>query len=187
VTPSLGAHLHAQLCVEVRERLVHQEGLRLADDRATHRDALALATRERARLALQEVLDLQDSRRALNAFLHLVLRQLPQLEPEGEVVRDRHVRVERVALEDHRDVAVAGGEVVDDAVADPDLAVGDLFEAGEHAQRGRLATARRADQHHQLRVLDLELEVVDRLSPVGIDLGDMLERDLGHGDVEPTS
>jgi len=31
----LGAHLHAQLRVEVRERLVHQEDLRLADNGAT--------------------------------------------------------------------------------------------------------------------------------------------------------
>ena len=58
----LGAHLHAQLRVEVRERLVHQEGLRLAHDRAAHRDALALAARERARLALEELLDLEDVR-----------------------------------------------------------------------------------------------------------------------------
>src|ERR687894_149642 len=35
-------HLHAQLRVEVRERLVHQIRLRLAHDRAAHRDALAL-------------------------------------------------------------------------------------------------------------------------------------------------
>jgi hypothetical protein len=42
----LGAHLHAQLGVEVRERLVEQEHLRLAHDRAAHRDALALAAGE---------------------------------------------------------------------------------------------------------------------------------------------
>ena len=51
----LGAHVHAELRVEVRERLVHQVGLGLAHDRAAHRDALALAARERARLALEEL------------------------------------------------------------------------------------------------------------------------------------
>ena len=51
----VGAHLHAQLRVEVRERLVHQEDARLADDRAAHRDALALAARELRRLALEVV------------------------------------------------------------------------------------------------------------------------------------
>ena len=39
----LDAHLQAELGVEVRERLVHQEGLRAADDGASEGDALALA------------------------------------------------------------------------------------------------------------------------------------------------
>jgi len=38
----LRTHLDAELRVEVRERLVHEEGLRLADDGTPHRDALAL-------------------------------------------------------------------------------------------------------------------------------------------------
>ena len=49
----VGAHLHAQLRVEVRERLVHQEDLRLAHDRAAHRDALPLAAGELLRLAVE--------------------------------------------------------------------------------------------------------------------------------------
>jgi hypothetical protein len=183
----LRAHLHPQLRVEVREGLVHQERLRLADDRPPHRDPLPLATRERARLALQELLDLQDLGCALDALLDLRLRHLVQFQAEREVVVHRHVRIERIALEDHRDVAVAGGEVVDDAVADPDLALGDLLQAGEHPQRGRLAAARRADDHHELAVLDLQLEIVDRLRPIRIDLVDVLVGDLGHGDAELTS
>ncbi len=40
----LGPHLHCASCgVEVGERLVEQEHLRLADDGAAHGDALALA------------------------------------------------------------------------------------------------------------------------------------------------
>ena len=49
----LRAHLHAQLRVEVRQRLVHQERLRVAHDRAAHRDALALAAGEVRRLAVE--------------------------------------------------------------------------------------------------------------------------------------
>ena len=49
----LGAHLHAQLRVEVRQRLVEQEHLRIADDRAAHRDALPLAAGELARIAVE--------------------------------------------------------------------------------------------------------------------------------------
>ena len=59
----LGAHLHAQLGVEVGERLVHQEGRGFAHDGAAHRDALALAARERARLAAAARLEAEDARR----------------------------------------------------------------------------------------------------------------------------
>ena len=52
-----GAHADAQLGVEVRERLVHQERLRLAHDRAAHRDALPLAARELRRLAVEQLVE----------------------------------------------------------------------------------------------------------------------------------
>ena len=47
----LDTGLHAELGVEVRQRLVHEEDLRLADDRPAHRDTLTLTTGERLRLA----------------------------------------------------------------------------------------------------------------------------------------
>ena len=56
----LGAGLHAQLGVEVGQRLVHQEHLRRADDRPAHRDPLALAAGERLRLAVEELLQVED-------------------------------------------------------------------------------------------------------------------------------
>ena len=103
----LRARLHAQLRVEVGERLVHQERGRLAHDRAAHRDALPLAARERPRLAVEIGLEAEQPRRLLDAPLDLLLVHLLQLQAEADVVVDAQVRVERVALEDHRDVAVA--------------------------------------------------------------------------------
>ena len=79
--------------------------------------------------------------------------------------RAPQMRVERVALEDHRDVTALRREVVDDAVADPDDAVADGLEAGDHAERGRLAAAGRADEHHELAVRDVEIEPVDGRVP----------------------
>jgi hypothetical protein len=147
---------------------------------AAHRHALPLAARQCARLALEELFDLEDVRGLLDALLDLLLRQLAQLQPEREVVLDGHVRVERVALEDHRDIAVLRRQVVDDLVADSDLAVGDLLEPGQHPQRSRLAAAGRAYEHHQLAIADLEVEVVHGLCPVGIDLRHSVVCDLRH-------
>jgi len=49
----LDAHLHAQLGVEVGERLVEEEDWRVPHDGPAHGDALALAAGELARLALE--------------------------------------------------------------------------------------------------------------------------------------
>ena len=59
----LGAHVDAQLGVEVGQRLVEQEDLRVAHQRAAHGDALALAAGELARLAVEQMADLQHARR----------------------------------------------------------------------------------------------------------------------------
>ena len=55
----LGAHLHPQQRVEVRERLVHQQHVGLRRDRARDRDALPLAAGELGRVAVEQLLDVQ--------------------------------------------------------------------------------------------------------------------------------
>ena len=102
----LGAGLDAELGVEVGEWLVHQEHGRLPDDRATERDALALAAGQLLWLAIEELAELDRLRGLVDPTLDLRLGDLAQLQPEREVLADGHVRVERVALEDHRDVAI---------------------------------------------------------------------------------
>jgi hypothetical protein len=84
----LGARLDAQLGVEVRERLVHQEHGRLAHDRASERDALPLAAGELLRLAVEQVLELDRLGRLVDAALDLGLGHLSQLQAECEVVAD---------------------------------------------------------------------------------------------------
>ncbi len=103
-----------------------------------------------------------------------------KLEAESEVLFDRHVRVERVVLEDHRDVALLRRDVVDDAVADPELAGCDLLEPGGHSERRRLAASGRADEHHHLSVLDLQVEVRDGPRTTVVDLRALVELNLCH-------
>ena len=72
-----------------------------------------------------------------------------------------------------------GGDVVDDAVADAERALGDLLEPGDHPQAGRLAAARWSDQDHELAVADLEVEVLDG-GDVAVLLVDVIERHGRH-------
>ena len=57
--------------VEVGERLVEQQELRLLDQGARQRDALLLPARHLGRLALQELLDLNQARRLARPLLGL--------------------------------------------------------------------------------------------------------------------
>ena len=119
----------------------------------------APAAGERLGLAVEELGDIKDLCRLAHAAVDLVvghflemrlavrirLRDLLELEREGDVFIDGHVRIKRIVLEDHRDVAVFGRDVVHLLAVDEELAAADLLETGDHAQRGRLAAAARAD------------------------------------------
>ena len=58
--------------------------------------------------------------------------------------------------------------------------LGDVLEPGDHPQRGGLAAARRADEDHELAVLDRQVHVPHGLVAVGVALGDFVENDVGH-------
>ena len=175
----LDPHLDAQLGVEVGQRLVEQEHLRVAHDGAAHGDALALAAGQLLRLAVDQFDDVEHARGLVDPALDLGLRIALQPQPERHVFRDRHVRVERVVLEHHRDVAVLRRHVVDDVAADHDVAVGDVLEPRDHPQRGRLAAARRSDQHDELMVGDVEIDAAHRLDVV-IALDHLTQRHVSH-------
>jgi len=157
-----------------------RKGLRLANDGPPHRDTLALASRERSRLLVQRVLQSEDARGFPDATLDLVLVEPAHLERETHVLGCVHVRIERVVLEHHRDVPVLGRQVVDHVVVDAHGAGRDRLETGDHPQGSGLSASGWPDEYDELAVCDRQIEIADRLRPVGIDLGQVLERDLSH-------
>ncbi len=156
-------HGAAQLGVEVRQRLVEQEHLRLAHDGAPHGHPLALAAGELFGAALQVGCQAEDFGGVPHPRVDLLARGLPVAQRERHVVVDRHMRIQRIVLEHHRDVAVARGDLVDGAGIDQDFAVGNVLQAGQHAQRGRLAAAGGPDQHDELAIADGEIDGVNHL------------------------
>ena len=129
----------------------------------------------------EHVRETEDLRGRFDAALDLAAVDPPHLQPERHVVVGVHVRVEGVVLEDHRHVARLRRQVVDDVAADADHSRRDLLEAGDHPQRARLPATGGPDEDHELPVFDLEVELVDRASPVGVDLRQPFELDGGHG------
>ena len=176
----LGTHGNAQLGVQVGQRLVKEEHLRLTDDGTAQSNALALAAGQSLGLAVEQVGNIEDLGSLFHALLDLRLGGLAQLEAEGHVVKHGHVRIQGVVLEHHGDVAVLGSHIVDQTVADIKLAAGDFLQTGHHAQRGGLAAAGRSDQHDELLVLNVQAEIADSGHIAGINLIDVIERYACH-------
>ena len=72
------------------------------------------------------------SRGAADARVDLGLFQAGGLEAEGEVLVDRHVRVERVGLEHHGDAALRRRHLVHPLAVEHQRAAGDLLQPGDH-------------------------------------------------------
>ena len=106
----LDAHLAAQGGVEVGQRLVEQEDLRLAHDGSADGDALALAAGQIAGPAFEVRVQLQDARGLIDFAVAFGLGHAREAQGERHVLADRHVRVERVGLEHHGQAAIGRGQ-----------------------------------------------------------------------------
>ena len=85
-------------------------------------------------------------------------------EAEGDVFFHREMRKEGVILEDHADAPLFRRQTLagaaDHLAMQADLAAGDFLEAGDAAQQGRLAAARRAEQAGDLAALEVEVDAI---------------------------
>src|SRR5205814_7345099 len=113
---------------------------------------LPFAARELARLARQQVVDSEQARGPLHLLSALLAGQALGLEREGDVLLDPLMWVERVALEDHGDLACTRRHPTHRAAADQDVPVGGMLEARDHPEQSRLAAARRPEQDEVLAV-----------------------------------
>ena len=86
------------------------------------------------------------------------LLHLPRAQAEGDVLEHREIGVKRVALEYHRDIAIARPDVIDPHPVDLDRAAVDLLQPGDGAQQGRFSAARRSDHHGEFALRDFEVD-----------------------------
>ena len=93
------------------------------------------------RHAVRELLELHPRQHLRGLGAALGLTDAAHLEIEGDVVEHAQMREQRIALEHHRRAALDRRHADDHLAADPDLARGRRFVAGDHAQDRRLAAA----------------------------------------------
>ena len=68
------------------------------------------------------------------AALDIIFGKLSELEAESHVVKYGHMGIQGVVLEYHCDVSVFRKNIIDQAVPDIDLTLGNVFKAGNHSE-----------------------------------------------------
>jgi hypothetical protein len=172
------AHMGAQLGVQIGQGFVHQEGGRVADQRPGEGHALALAAGQFGRAAVEERRNLQRGRSLFDGAAYAapglavpgheaaqqrqarVKRKAAHAQGRGDVLPDGHMRIERIGLEDHRKVAVAGMPIGDVVAADADGAAVRRFQSGDDPQKRGLAAPGHADQRQELTGAHVEVDAL---------------------------
>ncbi len=173
------AHLLAQAGVEVGERLVEKESLGLAHNGAAHGNALTLAAGKRFRATFQQRLKAEFGGGRLDGARDFLFRRFAQPHAVAHIVGNAHMRIERIGLEHHRNVAVLGCQFIDALAADLHLPGRDVFKACNHAQQSGFSAAGRADQHDEFAIFDLKIDTMQN-SMFAIALADRLNIDGSH-------
>src|SRR5262249_34254408 len=109
----LHTHSYAQFCVEIGKRFVKQEKFWLFHDASADRHSLALASRKLLRLALQELIQMQEFRRTIDPCPKLRLRHTGQLQAKSNVVENIQVGEQGVALKHHGHISLRRMNVSD--------------------------------------------------------------------------
>jgi hypothetical protein len=104
---------------------------------------------------------LQDAGGFVHALLDLGQRHFFDLQAVSHVVEHAHVRVQRVVLEHHGNVALGRFQRVDHARTDGNVATRNVFQPCHHAQQRGLAAARRTDDDDELAICHLGVQTMD--------------------------
>ncbi len=140
---------------------LEHHGARPGNERARQRHPLLLSARQRVGLARAEPGDLEGVQDLGHPPTDLLPGSSEHLEPEADLAGDRHVREQREVLEHHRDVPPPWRHLVDPDAGDPDLTRVGLLEPRDQPECRRLAAPGRAQQAHELALLDDERDLVD--------------------------
>ena len=175
----LVAQARSNLGVERAQRLIEQQHRRFDRQRPRQRHPLLLAARELMRVLRRLVGELNEFEDVGDATPALGTTDLAGAETVFDVVGDRQVGEQAVALEDHAHVAFVGWQTGDVVLVHLDRSAVGGLEAGGDAKGCRLAAARWAEQADQFTRFDPQVEPLegDRLAEC---LSNIVEGEIAH-------
>ena len=165
----LELHILAQLEVERSERLVKENDVRVTDEGARDRDTLLLTARKLLHGTLLVALEVYDGEHLCDLLFYLILRQLLELEAEGNVVIYIQMREQRIFLKDSVDVSLVRRQAVDPVAVKNHVAAFGLDKTADNAQRSGFSAAARAENRHEFLFMNIKVDVVENYLSVESD------------------
>ena len=159
------AKSRAQREVEARERFVKQKHARLPSERATDRNALALAAGKGVGTPCQHMVESENTGNGVDLGSSLGPVETSCAKSKSQVIGDRQMRIKRRVLKDHGDIALVRRQVSHLVPLHPDAAVAGRFQPGDQSQESGLARSRRPEHDHQLARLDGQIDRVQSMGP----------------------
>ena len=107
--------------------------------------------------------DLQDLGHVLDQLDTFGLLHPAHLQRETDILFHRHVRIERVALENHGDVAFGRVQIIDHLTVQNDLSRRQWHQACNRIQQRGLSAARRANKYKEAAFFELDADVLQNI------------------------
>ena len=167
-------HLLADLGVQGGEGLIQKQQGGLEQQGAGNGDTLLLAAGELAGILLLRSAHRNELQDLLDVLVDGRLGDLPQLQAEGQVLIDRHVGPEVVALEHHGGGALFGRQVDNGLSIHQDIAGSHIQETADGPQDGRFAAAGGAQKGNDFTLIDFEIDMLNAVAVV-IPLGHIFD------------
>ena len=160
--------------VQVRQRFVQQKNLRLPHQGSAQRRPLAFAAGKFSGFAFQQSCQVEHLRRRLHPRRDFRPGKFPQHQAEHHVFKNRQMRQQRVMLEHHRHIPVLRRYSFGRLSIQTDSAAIRRFQTRQQTQGGRLAAARRSNDHEQFTVRHPQIQVPDGADPLLPGSGEIL-------------
>jgi len=170
-------HLNPQFRVQIAQRFIHQQDIRLDDQSTRQGDPLLLAAGQLLRHPIGIFINVHQLHEFVGLLLDRCLVHLPVLQAEGHIVPDRQMRENRIVLKHHADVPFRRINVVHLFVIEVDAPALDAVEAGDHPQQCCLPASRWTKEGEELTLLDIQRQVRDH-GGVTISLDDFINFDV---------
>ena len=158
-------HVLPELEVEGAQRLVQKKDLRLIDDGARYCDPLLLSARQRIRHAVLISVQIDQLQRVADLVLDIGIRLLADTQTEGDVLRNGHMRKQRVFLKNRIQLALVGRKACDILAVKDHLPGIRRLKSAQDTERSGLPAARRPQERQEFIFPYIEIQVIqDRLS-----------------------